>query len=63
VVTTKTEIDPQMVLARAQARAEADGVAWNLDIRDRGKRLLSEARRRLYIQDAREELGKAKPCC
>jgi hypothetical protein len=51
-----TEIDPQLVLARAQKCAEADGFAWNLDVRDRGgKRLLSEARRRLYIQNAREE--------
>lgn len=57
-VAMRTEIDPQMVLARAQARAEADGFAWNLDIRNRGKRLLSEARRRLYIQDPREELNK-----
>jgi hypothetical protein len=55
-----TEIDLRMVLARAQARAEADGFAWNLDARERGnRRLLSEARRRLYIQKAQDELNTA----
>jgi hypothetical protein len=54
-----TEIDPiRTVLARAKACAEADGFAWNIEATVKGKRrLLSEARRRFYIQNAREELS------
>jgi len=51
------EIDQRTVIGRAQAHAEADGFAWNFDTASRGKRLLSEARRRLYIQKAVDELA------
>ena len=44
------EIERRIVLARAKANAEAEGFAWYFDQRNRGKRPLSEARRRLCIQ-------------
>jgi hypothetical protein len=56
------ELDQRILVAGAQERAEAEGFAWHLDsILSRGKRPLSEARRRLYIQRARDELNDVAP--
>ncbi len=55
------EIDEIAVLKQARARSEQDGFTWYLDLAPRGTalkdiRLLSEARRRLYLARARAEL-------
>jgi|HubBroStandDraft_6_1064221.scaffolds.fasta_scaffold19685_7 hypothetical protein len=60
------EIDEQMVLTRAKARSEQDGFTWYFDVTPLKPgtafadipRPLSEARRRLYLEKAREELNR-----
>lgn len=55
-------VDQRLVLERARAMAEEDGFAWRLDSPGhRHMRPLSEARRELYVQRAREELSNQSP--
>jgi hypothetical protein len=51
-------VDQKFVLERAKAWAEEDGFAWHLDYGalHRHLRPLSEARRQLYLERARDEL-------
>jgi len=50
------EINDAAVLTRAQVLAERDGFDWKPGPKFELRRLLSEARRRLYVLNAREEL-------
>lgn len=49
-----TDIDESMVIQRAKARSEQDGFTWYIEVA--GGRPLSEARKRLYLANARAEL-------
>ena len=53
-------IDENMVVRRAKERSKQDGFTWYFDFNPRRAandgRLLSEARRRLYLEKARHKL-------
>ena len=52
------EINDAAVLTRAKVLAERDGFDWQPGLKFELRRLLSEARRRLYVLNAREELSR-----